>query len=382
MTDRFPRKGGKIHAVHGSDPAGMAKLLMASAGLDRAVPAGVRISLKPNLVVSRPAAGGATTHPEILAGVIEFLLDCGHRDIEIIEGSWVGDDTARAFAVCGMNDLGKKYGVRLYDLKKDATVAKDTPAGRVNVCKRALDSGFLINLPVLKGHCQTRMTCALKNMKGCISDAEKRRFHRDGLNEWIAALAAAIVPHVSIVDGICGDLDFEEGGNPVPANRMLLGADPVKLDAYACSLMGLSPAEVGYIPLAEEYGAGETGVEELDIVHVNEPVVVPGAKTTGTIRGLAKYLNADQACSACYANAVHAMKRLEERGAARGLPPLFIGQGWQGKTCDGVGIGRCAKGSRGNVPGCPPAALDIVEALSGARRGTAAARKDLYKSRL
>ncbi len=363
MTNRFPQKGGKIYAVHGDDPALMAKQLMAAAGLDRAIPAGSRISLKPNLVVARPAEGGATTHPEILAGIIEFLQDLGHRDIEIIEGSWLGDDTGRAFAVCGMNDVGKKYGVKLHDLKKDATVAKDTPAGRVHVCKRALESDFLISLPVLKGHCQTRMTCALKNMKGCISDSEKRRFHRDGLDECIAALATAIIPHVSIVDGICGDLDFEEGGNPVRANRMLLGADPVKLDAYVCSLMGMSPTEVGYIPLAEEYGVGEMGVEERDIVHVNEPVVADMGKATGKVRSLAKYLHADQACSACYANAIHAMKRLEERGAARGLPPLFIGQGWRGKSCDGVGIGRCAQGTRGSVPGCPPAALDIVEAL-------------------
>ena len=363
MAERFPQKGGKIYAVYGDNPAEMAKQLMAAAGLDKAIPSGSRISLKPNLVVGRPAAGGATTHPEILAGIIEFLQDLGHKDIEIIEGSWLGDDTVRAFAVCGMNDVGKKYGVKLYDLKRDATVAKDTPAGRVNVCKRALESDFLISLPVLKGHCQTRMTCALKNMKGCISDSEKRRFHRDGLDECIAALATAIVPHVSIVDGICGDLDFEEGGNPVQANRMLLGADPVKLDAYVCSLMGMSPMEVGYIPLAEEYGVGEMGVEERDIVHVNQPVIAGGAKATGKVQRLAKYLKADQACSACYANAIHAMKRLEERGATRSMPPVYIGQGWQGKEVDGIGIGRCAKGKSGNIPGCPPAALDIVEAL-------------------
>ena len=34
----------------------------------------------------------------------------------------------------------------------------------------------------------------LKNMKGCIPDSEKRRFHRDGLDECIAALSTAIRP--------------------------------------------------------------------------------------------------------------------------------------------------------------------------------------------
>ena len=38
-----------------------------------------------------------------------------------------------------------------------------------------------------------------------------------------AALAAALRPELTIVDSLCGDLDFEEGGNPVPTGRMLLG---------------------------------------------------------------------------------------------------------------------------------------------------------------
>lgn len=362
MANRFPRKGGKIYAVYGADPGAMAKELLRAAGVPEAIPPGARISLKPNLVVGRPAAGGATTHPEILAGIIELLLDHGHKNLEIIEGSWIGDDTGRAFAVCGMNDVARRYGVEIYDLKRDAATAVDTPAGRINVCKRALASDFLINLPVLKGHCQTRMTCALKNMKGCITDAEKRRFHRDGLDECIAALATAIVPHVTVVDGICGDLDFEEGGNPVQANRMLLGADPVKLDSYVCALMGMDPSSIGYIRLAEEYGVGEMGAEEGDVVELNEPVVVESARASGKVGRLVRGVKADQACSACYANLVHALKRMEERGGLGNLPPIYIGQGWRGKKVPGVGIGRCCSGE-GGVSGCPPSALDIVETL-------------------
>ena len=34
------------------------------------------------------------------------------------------------------------------------------------------------------------MTCALKNLKGCLPDREKRRFHALGLTKPIAALGA------------------------------------------------------------------------------------------------------------------------------------------------------------------------------------------------
>lgn len=35
----------------------------------------------------------------------------------------------------------------------------------MKVSKEALATDFLINLPVLKGHCQTLMTCALKDIR-------------------------------------------------------------------------------------------------------------------------------------------------------------------------------------------------------------------------
>ena len=87
----------------------------------------------------------------------------------------------------------------------------------------------------------------------------------------IAALAAALRPELTIVDSLCGDLDFEEGGNPVPTGRMLLGEDPVQLDAYGCRLMGLALEQAPYIQMAEAWGAGSTRLEEGDVVRLNEP---------------------------------------------------------------------------------------------------------------
>ncbi|MDR1534529.1 MAG: DUF362 domain-containing protein [Planctomycetota bacterium] len=336
------------------------KLLEAGRVID-AIPPGAHISLKPNLVVGRAASGGATTHPEVLAGIIEYLFAHGRKNVDIIEGSWVGDDTVRAFRVSGMEELGRRYGIKLYDLKDDSSTPVDTPAGKIRVCNRALAADFLLSLPVLKGHCQTRMTCALKNMKGCIPDGEKRRFHREGLDELIAALATALVPHLTMVDGICGDLDFEEGGNPVTANRMLMGADPVKLDSHVCSLMGISPLQVGYIPLAERYGVGETGIMAGDIVELNRPLAVDMPRPSGKVQGLVKNVKADRACSACYANLVHALRRT---GAGKSRA-IHIGQGWRGGRIQGFGVGDCCRGAEKCVSGCPPTALDIVEALGG-----------------
>ena len=194
----------------------MTRALMESAGAACKIPSGASVALKPNLVVAASPETGATTHAGVLSGAIEYLRDHGFRDISIIEGSWVGDDTGRAFRAAGYEAVGKKYGVPLFDLKRDKTRRVDTPLRPMDICCRALDADYLINLPVLKGHCQTAMTCALKNCKGCLPDREKRRFHSEGLMRPIAALAAALRPELTIVDSLCGDLDFEEGGQPRP----------------------------------------------------------------------------------------------------------------------------------------------------------------------
>lgn len=177
----------------------------------------------------------------------------------------------------------------IYDLKKDRSRQVQTPLRPVSIACRALDADFLIDLPVLKGHCQTRMTCALKNLKGCLPDAEKRKFHTEGLMKPIAALAAALRPKLVIVDSICGDLDFEEGGNPIHTNRMYLGTDPVQVDAYGCQLMGLSTDSMPYIGLAERWGAGSTSLKADDIITLNEPQAAEAYPApSGTVKNLTR----------------------------------------------------------------------------------------------
>lgn len=351
---------GKIYEIYGFDAHQMTRSLMDAADVASMLPAGGRVALKPNLVVAASPDRGATTHAGVLSGAIEYLRDHGVKDIEIIEGSWVGARTGEACRTAGYEAVCKEYDVPFYDLKKDTATQVDTPFGPIAICDRARTADFLINLPVLKGHCQTVMTCALKNCKGCIPDREKRRFHAAGLTKPIAALACALRPHLTIVDSICGDLDFEEGGNPVPTGRMYLGTDMVQLDAYGCQLMGLTLDDVPYIQWAQRWGAGSAQVDPEDIIRLNRPEQgTDYPKPSGRVAKLTRGVQADRACSACYAALVRALNTV---GGAGGIP-IAIGQGWQGKAFEGLGIGRCCDCAAQQVKGCPPKVQDIVDAL-------------------
>lgn len=355
-----------IHVIYGSSPLTMTRTLLTSLRIESELKTDMLIGIKPNLVLSKAASSGATTHPEIAEGLIQHLQEKGFRRIIILEGSWVGASTVESFRAAGYEKLARQYGVPLHDLKTDAYEERQAGGMSIKICKTALKVDFLINLPVLKAHCQTELTCCLKNLKGCIPDSEKRRFHSMGLTKPIAHLGALLKPSLHIVDGIAGDLTFEEGGNPVQMDRLIAGKDPVLIDAYAASLLGYSPNDIAYIPLAEKLGAGcadltQANLIEYDAEKKNQSTFQP----SGLAKRLAVHAAPKDACSACYGSLIHALKRLDEKGRLRGIKePIAIGQGYKKQTGSGIGIGSCANGFSCNVPGCPPTAKDIADALS------------------
>ena len=208
------------------------------------------VGIKPNLVSPSDPANGGTTHPEIVAGILEYLKENGFKNSMILEGSWVGDRTADAFEVCGYRQLCEDYDVEFYDTQKDKSYTKDCCGLELKICESVKKVDFLINVPVMKGHCQTKITCALKNMKGLIPNTEKRHFHSMGLHKPIAHLNVGIHQDFIVVDNICGDLDFEDGGNPVVMNRIWTAMDPVLVDAYVCQQLHYKVSDVPYVKLA------------------------------------------------------------------------------------------------------------------------------------
>ena len=353
-----------IYIIYGKDYAENAYDVLQASDIAEYLDADHSVAIKPNLVVPSPAVVGATTHPEVVEGIILYLKSFGVKRIKIIESSWVGDSTIRAFKNCGYEELSKKHGVPLVDLKSDgSSVAK--PGGReLRVCDEALGTDFLINAPVLKAHCQTRMTCCMKNLKGCIPDSEKRRYHTLGIHKPVAELNAIIKTGYCVVDGICGDLSFEEGGNPVVADRIIAGRNPLLVDSYCAELIGYSPDEIEYLAHGKALGIGSYFSRETPVVELNSRDK-PAHDTNTGFAAAEKYralIEEDAACSACYSSLIFALHRLGGRTSAKGK--IRIGQGFKGKTVAGVGVGNCARGCEICVAGCPPKATDIISHLT------------------
>lgn len=408
----------------------MARRLCEICGLSERIPGkDASIAIKPNLLGPIPAEEGATTHPEVVEGIILYLQEHGFHNIQIMEGSWVGDKTSDSILVCGYDSLCEKYHVPFIDLQKDTHSLVDCTGLALEICDAPRKTDFLINVPVLKGHCQTRMTCALKNMKGCLPNSEKRHFHRMGLHDPIGHLSVGLHQDFILVDSICGDMTFEDGGNPVQQDRLFAGFDPVLIDTFGCRLMGIDPRTVPYIGIAAAAGVGSMDLahatittwkySEPDPVTVTawrygepdsvessihgqmeaadgsihgQPEPVDGSDSSITAihsgesgisdrkkAGMAGILAVKErvhdvdSCSACYGTLVPVLKRLEEEGLLVRIPgQIAIGQGYKGKSGapGAIGIGSCTARFECSLPGCPPKGEDMyrfLKSLTGVR---------------
>jgi len=326
----------------------------------------INIGIKPNLVCSSPASEGATTHPEIVEGIIIYLLDNGYKNTKIIESSWVGDSTKRAFEVCGYEDISKKYNIPLFDLKDDDYVTKSYKGVDIQICKTVLDLDYLINVPLIKGHCQTKITCALKNLKGLIPDKEKRRFHTIGLHKPIAYLNTMIKQDLIIADGICPDPYFEEGGRPARLNMIVAGFDPVLMDSYAARVLGYEPDDIKYIGLARDEGVGNyiNAGTEMVYIYGEDSSGKSDFKIVPKEKKYLKMIDEADACSACYSNLASAMDKLNEMGLTDNIADqICIGQAYRGYK-GYLGVGNCTSCFEKYLPGCPPKVEDIIKFLS------------------
>ncbi len=342
----------------------MTKELLRQADLAGQIPAITsRIGIKPNLVSPSEASWGATTHPEVVAGIVEYLKEHGYENLVMLESSWVGDKTSEAIKVCGYDKLSEQYGVPFLDMQKDSSSVHDCAGMQLKICDEVGKLDFLINVPVMKGHCQTKITCALKNMKGLIPNSEKRHFHAMGLHKPIAHLAMGIRQDFIVVDNICGDWDFEDGGNPVVMNRIMAARDPVLTDAYVCHIMGYAPEEVPYIPMAAALGAGCMEWEQAHIHQLNQKgnqAVLPKVRKIVQLKDAVEEVDS---CSACYGYLIPALERLRQEGLLDCLhEKIHIGQGYRNKSGN-LGIGHCTAGFTHHLEGCPPTENQVYEFL-------------------
>ncbi len=239
---------------------------------DRVPLAGKRVVLKPNLVEYHRNRV-INTHPHVIAAAIEL---CGREkaaEIIVAEGPGHCRNVEHLVRASGLGDVLGHYHVRFVDLNHDEP-AKTLNLGRLTgldylyLANTVATADVLISMPKLKTHHWAGATLCLKNLFGTLPGIcygwPKNELHWRGIDNSIVDIAMTRTPDLAIVDGIIGmEGDGPLNGTPVAVGALIMGCDPVAVDATCCRIMQLAPERIGYLMLGHGRKLGLIGENQI-----------------------------------------------------------------------------------------------------------------------
>ena len=369
-----------IHVIYGDQVEEMVFSLLAQSGaLDRVQPSDV-VVLKPNLVFSRKDWVGVDTDPRVVEAMVKALKEKGVRDIIVGDGSGMGQSATKAFEYCGYTQMAKRYGFRLVDLEKDrfveVPVTMDGPFKTLWISRTVHECDVFVNVPLIKTHYQTVITCAMKNLKGTMPREMKTKFHSVSLHRAIAQLNSALKPDLILVDGLRGDMRNETGHNTIALDRIFLAANPVEMDSVVADILGYRPRDVPYIAYAADAGLGSCDLEEIEIKSLNHPSKLVKLSAAPPVTDQFPCgINADGACCVCMSNLVFALERLKADGILSRRFTFHLGQQAEIDPDSGkidIAVGNCVRSvlpADRVIAECPPSANSIYNAAASIGKG-------------
>jgi len=217
------------------------------------------VLLKPNFVGPDPN-GVINTHPAVVAAAREAFLRLGACGVLVADGPALDRDTEAVLESMRLRDyLGTLRGAFI-DLNVDEAyrVPLKTRASRLKelyLPKTVLESDIVVSMPKLKTHHWAGVTLSLKNMFGIVPGGcygwPKNVLHWAGIDRAILDINSTVRPHFAIVDGVVGmEGNGPIQGSPKPCGVLLMGDDPVAVDATSVRIMGLRPERIGHLAKA------------------------------------------------------------------------------------------------------------------------------------
>jgi uncharacterized protein (DUF362 family) len=249
------------------------KTLEPLGGLTAFISRGDNVLVKPNMITGAPREKPAQTDPAVVEVILSDLLDLGAKPV-VGDGVAWGSVKANAKAN-GLDLVCRKLDVPLVEFNRPVTV--NNTEGKVfrslTLDRTVLEADRVINLPKLKSHKQMLLTCAVKNMFGCMPGKRKAWWHVKAGNYenyfalMIMEMFSLVNPVFTLVDGVIA----MEGpgpikGTPRQMNLLMASTDGPAMERVCCSIMGLKPSRVRIMRAAIELNAGTPHLRDIEIV--------------------------------------------------------------------------------------------------------------------
>lgn len=379
----------RVGIRHGGDPAIMTQDL-----LREVVTKDFRnqsVLVKPNLGFLSNPGTGIITHYEVVRGVVRFMKEVGAHPF-IGDSCIFGVNAEEAFEKSGAKNIAREEGVDLINLDEGHPIAFDIPnpyaVEKVKISSYAVDADSIISVPVMKTHMHAIASLSIKNMKGCLHQREKMRFHHlkeeDRFSQWhgfktldraIADLSSVLYPDLVVIDGIIA----MEGLGPILGEPKFLGLvlaseNPIAGDISALFLMGFKSQELPHLFLtATKQTGGELSFDDLDLDRETFLSLQSPFKRAIPEDISAKFpefvVTSGDTCSACDATTMAFLRTYGKNYAGDKSIQIAMGKNLDPikmfkERC--ILLGNCTAKLREMgvfLEGCPPIPSDIMRAI-------------------
>jgi uncharacterized protein (DUF362 family) len=214
------------------------------------------VIIKPNLTNADPPP--VTTNVKAVEAAYKYCKS--HCKAKIVIGEGCGNGTTiETFKANGYTRLADKYGIRLIDFNEEKAIvlkSKKTLQLKQVYIPEIVKDAFIISLPVLKDHCFTTTTIAMKNMFG-IAPApfyrgswNKSKLHSPSTHKSVVDMCLYKKPDLCLVDASAALAGTHLSGKRRDLGLILASFDTVAIDAVGSELLGHNPKKIQYLTLA------------------------------------------------------------------------------------------------------------------------------------
>ena len=277
--------------------AALEAAMAALGGWHRFVTPGMRVLIKPNLLMRAAPERAVSTHPEVIAAASRAVAACG--GVPLIAECPGGPNTAAwihaVYAGCGVTRVAEETGAVLNEDFREGLlrIPNGVALNETPVMAVALEADAIISLAKQKTHGLTSYTGACKNLFGLVPGLEKPKFHHrypfiDGFADALVDIVETVKPVLSIIDAVVGmEGDGPSHGQPLAIGALIASPSPHAADHAGAALYGLAPEQVPTLLAAKKRGL----LDDVDYVGENiapfiQPnVVLPYTPETRSMSG-------------------------------------------------------------------------------------------------
>jgi len=283
----------QVSLVTGNDRADMAFRTLQPFSKEIAQAVGnKRIILKPNFVSSTIQL--SATHCETMEGILEF-----YKSINKLANVIIAESPADAPAMVAYDNykfipVAEKYKVKLTDIDESPVQLiylideKDFRPKPLRVASMFLDhnNNFVMSVARMKTHDRVIATLSLKNIVvgapvkdiGYVSGrnrpagtkSDKPIVHGGGIRGIsynLFTCAPAMRPDLAFIDGYDGmEGNGPTQGSAVDSRVCLAGLDWLAVDRIGVELMGIDPANLGYLNYCAGAGLGQYDISKINVI--------------------------------------------------------------------------------------------------------------------